>query len=69
MKEVSALTEMPSGVLAIIISLLLMVSWYFLTRTLGKIDKNQTDLFQKHGDHEKRISHIEGRCEVEHGRK
>lgn len=43
-----------------------VVSWWFITRTLTKIDANQTTLFEKHGDHEKRLSHIEGVCATRH---
>jgi len=44
---------------SIIVGLALIVVWFSI-RTLRKIDANQTLLFNKHGNHEHRLSQLEG---------
>jgi len=43
----------------LVAGLFTIVCW-FLIRTIGKIDANQTELFKKYGDHEHRLSVLEG---------
>ena len=40
--------------------LAIVVIGFFMVRTLRQIDKNQTELWNRSDDHEKRLAHIEG---------
>ncbi len=44
----------------VIIAGLFMVILYFISRTLKKIDANQTSLFNRYDNHEHRLSQLEG---------
>lgn len=53
---------------ASIVGLVAVVAW-FSVRTLKKIDANQTLLFNKYGDHEHRLSRLEGEHSARTGMK
>ena len=56
MGEVVSLTH----VLAVCLSICLSVITFFLVRTIRQVDKNQSKLFEKFEEHERRISTMEG---------
>lgn len=53
----------------VFIGVLCLVVAFFFTRTLKKIDANQTSLFNKLEKHEKRLSFLEGAHETRTGMK
>jgi hypothetical protein len=67
-----AVTTEPSwtehaDVVTILISGLFLIISYFIIRTLRTFEKNQDLLFDKYNNFEKRLSHLEGAHEANHG--
>jgi 4-hydroxybenzoate polyprenyltransferase len=54
-------------VVTILISGLFIIISYFIIRTLRTFERNQDLLFDKYNNLEKRLSHIEGAHEANHG--